>query len=102
MEYLNEAILKLLLQGGMGIVVFVIWYITFINAQKQYKDFVSQQLQMMEMHNKQITEHNKQQMELASKMLRLVEDDVKYKEILTGLLARIDLKLDMAMKGKHE
>ncbi len=72
---LSTELLKLLNNGGMTTILFVIWYFTMKMFQKQSKDQLTQ-------------------------IFKLMEDDVKYKELLTGILTRLELKLDYNNKGE--
>jgi hypothetical protein len=62
----------------------VIWYITVKNQNKQFKEI----LQQGQDNVKQI--------------FKLIEEDTKYKELLTGILTRLEIKLDLVLNNKKE
>jgi hypothetical protein len=72
---LSVELLKLLNNGGMPTILFVIWYYTMKMFQKQSKDQLTQ-------------------------IFKLMEDDVKYKELLTGILTRLEIKVDYNNKNE--
>jgi len=71
---LTPELLKIMANGGITVVVFVIWYITFKTTNKQYQEIID-------------------------RLFQQIEADLKYKELLTGILARLETKLDL--KCKH-
>ncbi|NUN08268.1 MAG: hypothetical protein HUU54_03750 [Ignavibacteriaceae bacterium] len=73
MEILTPEILKLIANGGIGIVLFVIWFITFTRAIKVYQD-------------------------TTEKLFRLMEAEAKQKEQLNIVLSRLEVKLDILMR----
>ncbi|HOV99277.1 MAG TPA: hypothetical protein PK595_06875 [Bacteroidota bacterium] len=73
METLTPELLKALSQGGVTILIFVIWFITYKTLSKQYVDQVN-------------------------KLQEQIQEDLKYKELLTGILTRLETKLDIAIK----
>jgi hypothetical protein len=81
---MEDKLLSLLTSGGMQFVVFVIWYITVKNQNKQFKEI----LQQGQDNVKQI--------------FKLIEEDTKYKELLTGILTRLEIKLDLVLNNKKE
>lgn len=74
MDIFSPELLKILINGGVAVIVFVIWYITFTRISKQ----------------------NQETME---NLVRLLQEDIKYKEVLTGVLNRLELKLDVLSKN---
>lgn len=73
MEMLSPEIIKLIANGGIGIVLFIIWLITFTRAIKVYQD-------------------------TTEKLFRLIEDEAKQKEQLSIILSRLEVKLDILMR----
>lgn len=63
-------ILKILANGGLSLIVFVIWYVTYKTSNKQYTDVIE-------------------------RMFKLIEQDIKYKELLIGILTRMETKIDV-------
>ena len=68
MEPIHPDILSILANGGISLIVFVIWYITYKTQNKQYVDIIE-------------------------RLFKQIEQDVKYKEVLTGILTRIEAEL---------
>jgi hypothetical protein len=66
---LTPEILKILANGGISLIVLVIWYITFKTTNKQYQDVVE-------------------------RLFKQIEQDIKYKELLIGILTRLETKID--------
>jgi hypothetical protein len=71
---LTVELIKAIANGGVAIVVFVIWYKTFDTQTKQYT-------------------------ELINKLFNQIEEDIKYKELLTGILNRLEMKIDRGKKN---
>lgn len=71
-----KSILNIIGQGGLSIIIFVIWYFTFTRA------------------NKTISEAFKKHEELSSVLLQLLKDEQEYKIHLVGVLSRLELKLE--------
>jgi len=74
MDILSPEIIKTIINGGVAVIVFVIWYITFTRISKQNR-------------------------ETMDNLVRLLQEDIKYKEVLTGVLSRLELKLDILAKN---
>lgn len=74
MDILSPEIIKTIINGGVAVIVFVIWYITFTRISKQNR-------------------------ETMDNLVRLLQEDIKYKEVLTGVLSRLELKLDILGKN---
>lgn len=72
-ELLSPELIKLVVNGGVTAVVFIIWYISFTRITRQ---------------NQEAMDH----------LIKVLHEDIKYKEILTGLLNRLELKVDMLSK----
>lgn len=67
---LSPDLLKILANGGIAVIIFVIWFVTYKTQTKQYTDLVE-------------------------RLFRQVEQDLKYKELLIGILTRLETKLDI-------
>lgn len=74
---LSPEILKILANGGISLIVLVIWYITFKTTNKQYQDVVE-------------------------RLFNQIEQDIKYKELLIGILTRLETKIDYNDRRKNE
>ncbi len=74
---LTPEILKILANGGISLIVLVIWYITYKTSNKQYQDFVE-------------------------RLFNQIEQDIKYKELLVGILTRLETKIDLRDRRKDE
>jgi hypothetical protein len=66
---LTSDLINVIAQGGISVIIFVIWYLTFKTTNKQYVDIVE-------------------------RLFKQIEQDVKYKELLVGILTRLESKLD--------
>lgn len=94
-----KEIVGFIMQGGIAIVVFIIWYFTFTKADKRAAEQQRQQ-------NEQSTAAFKKHTELNATLIQLLKDEQEYKTVLTGVLDRLDAKLaipaqcPMLMSGK--
>ena len=68
---------KLHANGGLTALGLGAWYLMEKYLQKQNKDQLAQ-------------------------IFKLMEDDIKYKELLTGILTRLEVKLDYASKEREK
>lgn len=71
-----RSILQVIGQGGLSIIIFVIWYFTFTRA------------------NKTASEAFRKHEELSATLLQLLKDEQEYKIHLVGVLSRLELKLE--------
>ena len=67
---LNPALIDVIANGGIAVIVFVIWFVTYKTQSKQYTDLVE-------------------------RLFNQIEQDLKYKELLIGILTRLETKIDM-------
>lgn len=70
-----KSILQVIGQGGLSIIIFVIWYFTFTRA------------------NKTASEAFRKHEELSAALLQLLKDEQEYKTMLAGILMRLEEKL---------
>lgn len=75
-----KTILQIIGQGGVSIIVFVIWYFTFTRA------------------NKAASEAFRKHEELSAALLQLLKDEQEYKIHLVGVLSRLELKLEQPVQ----
>ena len=68
--------------GGLPIVLFIIWYLSFKQQIRRDKEIMQREKEMMQQYLKQI------------------DEDIKYKEILIGILSKVEVKLDSHIKDK--
>ncbi len=88
MDLSLKEIMQFVVQGGVAIVVFIIWYFTFTKSSKQTEAFLKQSLdQSAEAFNKH-TAMNEQ-------LLKFLVDEQEYKLQLAGILDRLSIKLDI-------
>lgn len=66
---LTTDMLKVLANGGLSIIIFVIWFVTYKTQSKQYTDLVE-------------------------RLFKQIEQDLRYKELLIGILTRLETKVD--------
>lgn len=74
---LTPDLLKVLANGGIAIIIFVIWYVTFKTSNKQY-------------------------IELVDRLFKMIEQDIKYKELLIGILTRLETKIDLQRRYDND
>ncbi|MEJ5352448.1 MAG: hypothetical protein WHS65_12740 [Melioribacteraceae bacterium] len=74
---LSPDTLKILANGGLSLIVFIIWYVTYKTSNKQYTDLVE-------------------------RLFKQIEQDLKYKELLIGILTRLETKIDLNERRKNE
>lgn len=67
---LSPDLLKILANSGIAVIIFVIWFVTYKTQTKQYTDLVE-------------------------RLFKQIEQDLKYKELLIGILTRLETKLDV-------
>ena len=70
-------ILQVFSQGGLALVIFVIWYFTFTKADKTTKEAFSK--------------HSA----LSGELIQLLKDDQEYKTMLTGVMERLEYRLSI-------
>lgn len=70
-----QAILQIVGQGGLSIIIFVIWYFTFKQGLKETKA-------AFDIHRG-----------LSENLLQLLKDEQEYKIMLAGILTRLEEKL---------
>ena len=66
---LTADILKIISNGGVSVIIFTIWYVTYRTQTKQHAETVE-------------------------RLFNQIEQDLKYKEILIGILSRLEAKID--------
>ncbi len=69
-------ILQIISQGGLAVVIFVIWYFTFTQSNKITKEAFDK--------HRELSEH----------LIQLLKDEQDYKLQLSGILDRVSVKLD--------
>lgn len=82
-----KEIIGFVMQGGIAIVVFIIWYFTFTKSNKQTDAFILQSLAQSAEAFDKLTKLNEQ-------LLQYLKDEQEYKTTLTGILDRISIKLE--------
>ena len=88
MDLSLKEILQFVVQGGVAIVVFIIWYFTFTKSSKQMDVFLTQSLSQSAEAFKKLTAAN-------DLLLTYLKDEQEYKMTLTGIMDRISIKLDV-------
>jgi hypothetical protein len=76
----NSELLKVLSQGGFTLIMFVVWYLTYKGMEKRFTETAEKQNQFTE------------------RLFQQMEQDLKYKELLIGLLSKLELKIDSQKK----
>ncbi len=80
---MEEIIKFAVTQGGISGLFYIIWYYTFRQSNRQHQ---------------QNFEQNK---ETFSKLIHIIEEDTKYKELLAGHLSEIKTELKFLQKEKR-
>jgi hypothetical protein len=77
MDLSLKDILQVVSQGGLALVIFVIWYFTFSKANVTSKEAFDKHAQLSE------------------SLLQILKDEQEYKTLLTGILSRLEMKLSI-------
>ena len=80
-------------QGGVPIIVFIIWYFTFKEARKQTSEAITTAKDAVESSNGAAKEAFRKHAELSSMLIQLLRDEQEYKTLLTGILSRLEAKM---------
>ncbi len=103
--------------GGIGAILFVMWFITFKynqkhfdfaldQNQKQFQAALSQNQSQFDLALKQIKEQHddniKEQRLIVDRLFQMMEKDTQYKEILTGVLAELKNQLSIHMTNESK
>jgi hypothetical protein len=73
---MDKDLLKLVVEGGLGVAMFIVWLRTFSEMIKVTKE-------AFDKHK-----------ELSEALVQLLKDEQEYKTVLTGVLDRISIKLE--------
>jgi len=117
----NDLMLKIFIPtGGVSSVLYAVWYFTFKQNKKDYAaaleqnqkqfDFALKQNQVqfdfalnqnqkqfeksLEMIMKQYKDSTDQNLKTIDKLFEFIQSDIEYKEVLTGVLTRMEQKLE--------
>jgi hypothetical protein len=88
MDLSFKEIMQFVVQGGVAIVVFIIWYFTFMKSSKQTDDFLKQSLSQSSEAFDKLSKINEQ-------LLQYLRDEQDYKLQLAGMIDRISVKLEV-------
>jgi len=72
----EKEIIKLIIEGGLGVAMFIVWLKTFTEMVKTTKEAFDKHQQLSET------------------LVTLLKDEQEYKTMLTGVLDRLSVKLD--------
>lgn len=79
--------------GSIGVVLFVVWFLTFKSTQKQFEFALKQNQEQFEKALSQIENQHKDNLSLNQKtvdrLFDIMSKDTEYKEILTGVLTEM-------------
>ncbi|MEW5745273.1 MAG: hypothetical protein AB1805_07555 [Nitrospirota bacterium] len=90
---LKEA-MQFVVQGGVAIVVFIIWYFTFTNANKRQEEKAKLDKEAQDQTNKTLAEAFDRLHNANGQLIQLLKDEQEYKLQLAGILDRLSLKLE--------
>lgn len=76
-------LLKILANAGVGVIIFVIWWVSTKNQNKQFYKMLDQNRETLE------------------RFFGFMKEDNKYKELLSGILTRLETKIDFQNKQKN-
>lgn len=105
----NKELLDLLVKGGLNVIMLIVWVITLrehkketgkiiLEHEKQYREVVAhhekQYREIIDLQRETIYATNKQYSELVERNFKYFDQNLQYQMILTGLLSKIEVKLD--------
>jgi len=79
--------IQFVVQGGVAIIVFVIWYFTFMKASKQTDKFLEQSLGQSDEAFKKLTT-------ISQQLIQLLKDEQEYKLQIAGTMERMSINLE--------
>ena len=82
-ETLNPKIIDLIGQGIISAAILVIWFYTFKQSSKQQED-ANKRYELLATENSN----------LIKQLFTIVQEDTKYKQLLAGILGRLEIKLE--------
>jgi hypothetical protein len=94
MDLSLKDILQVVSQGGLAIVIFIIWYISQRDASKQNRESMNTTREAVLCANKTSQEAFDKHTELSKNLFQLLKDEQEYKTVLIGILDRISIKLE--------
>jgi hypothetical protein len=89
------SILQIISQGGLALTIFVIWYFDFRRSSKQQEQIQKQTDLALKCANDTTTEAFKKHVALSECLLQLLKDEQEYKSTLTGILDRMEYRLNI-------
>ncbi len=100
---MEESIIKTVLtNGGISAILFIIWFFTVKYFSKQHDDTIKthqeQFNQTLEQNRQQFSKTLEQNQNALDKMFILLQEDVRYKAILTETLTKLETKIDIHIK----
>ena len=94
MEMSLKEIMQFAVQGGVAIVVFIIWYFTFTSANKRQDEKQKQDKEAQDKTNEILKEAFDRLHEMNTQMLQNLKDEQEYKLQIAGILDRLTIKLE--------
>lgn len=88
MDFINPSALKLLADAGTIVVVLFIYF----NQQRNMKE---ENRKREELYLAESDKKDAQYKAMVERLFKNIDDDLKYKELLTGYMAKLDTKLDL-------
>lgn len=83
--------------GGIGAILFVIWFLTFKYTQKQFNFALKQNQEQFDKALQQIDRQHQdnlnEQRRINDRLFEVIRKDAEYKEILTGVLTEMKNQL---------
>lgn len=94
----SKELLDLLLKGGLNVIMLIVWIITLREHKKETSKIIAQHEKqyndIIALQRETISVNNKQYAELVERNFKYIDQNLQYQMILTGLLSKIEVKLD--------
>ncbi|KAF0145103.1 MAG: hypothetical protein FD156_1214 [Nitrospirae bacterium] len=87
-------IIKLAIQGGAAVAMFIVFLVTFKKLSEQNKDSINTAKEAVALANSTSKEAFEKHTKLSETLIQILRDEQDYKTTLTGVLDRIGSKLE--------
>lgn len=89
------AVIQSLSQGGLAIVIFVIWIYTHTSNAKERKQNQEQQQAAAKLQNETTAEAFRKHAALSESLIQVLKDEQDYKVLLTGVIERMEQRVSI-------
>lgn len=90
MQQIQPELVNLIGQGFISAIVLIIWFYTFKQSTRQMEDANARFEQLATQNN-----------DTLERLFEYMKNDNEYKGLLTGILSRLEVKLDLAIKREE-